>query len=176
MSQSPDWPLELVEHDMWYALRTGQLPLSDVLDGLPEEARSGCWRWLRAAVEDIVLYQQSLPEGHTLDPEPALRHLGQPPLETGRLAGQPQANLHRLVRLEGWVAVEALEVFMLCPARRAEALALLRAQMSRLGLLYQEWVRRTWVGVAVPLLEWEVRLLRYRASRVLAPLLWGEAA
>lgn len=57
----------------------------------------------------------------------------------------------------------------------AAAWALLRDQCARLGQLYAEMKRRTWVGLALLLLDWELRILRYRYSSAVAPLLWGEA-
>ncbi len=73
------------------------------------------------------------------------------------------------------MAVEALEVFIFCPLRRAEALLLLRDQVVRLGQLCQAWAARAWGSVTVHFVDWGLRLLRYRSSSALAPLLWGEA-
>ncbi len=176
MSQPPSLTLEALVADLLDALYTGCLPKSDLLDGLPDTARAICWRWLREAVLPALAHREALLVSHQIDPIPVLRHLGQPSLDISRLASQPPDNLHRLGRLEGLVAVEALEVFIYCPARQAEALALLRDQAVRLGHLCAEWGRRTWPGVGIYLLAGDMRLLRYRASRVLAPFLWGEAA
>ncbi|HLV97247.1 MAG TPA: hypothetical protein VKT82_01100, partial [Ktedonobacterales bacterium] len=47
-------------------------------------------------------------------------------------------------------------------------------QCARVGQLYAEMERRAGGWVAWALLHWELRLLRYRASSVLAPLIYDE--
>ncbi len=138
--------LAALEADLLAALRTGRLPQSGLLDGLPAEARGLVWQRLQQAIEPVWQYQQATPPGRQLEPAQALRPLGQVPLEAAWLARQPLAPLHRLVRLEGERAVEVLELFVCCPQQRAEAIRRLGGQMRRLGQLSEELVRRTWVG------------------------------
>ena len=49
------------------------------------------------------------------------------------------------------------------------------AHCTRLGQLYREMQRRLGPGIALPMLIWELRVLRHRGSRVVAPLVWGVA-
>ena len=49
---------------------------------------------------------------------------------------------------------------------------MLAEQCARVGQLYSELKRRAGVGVALALLRGELRMLRYRASSALAPLIY----
>ena len=51
---------------------------------------------------------------------------------------------------------------------------MLAEQCARVGQLYSELKRRAGVGVALALLRGELRMLRYRASPVLASLIYDE--
>ncbi len=90
MSQPPDssFDVDALARDVWGALRTGRVPQSNLLAGLPQAARMVCWKRLYEAVEPAWRYRHEMPNGHQIDPEPVLRHLGQPPIAAERLASR----------------------------------------------------------------------------------------
>jgi hypothetical protein len=149
-------------------------PQAVLLEGVPEEARRVIWRRLVEATDGLVNYWSETPCGRAFEPSPALRHTGHAPFQPADLAGQPLLNLRRLMGIEARLTVEAAEAFILGQDRAAALLAL-REQCARLGRLYAELKRRTWAGLALLLLDWELRVQCYRCSSVVASLLWGEA-
>ncbi|HEU5370665.1 MAG TPA: hypothetical protein VFU69_19485 [Ktedonobacterales bacterium] len=147
---------------------------SALLAGVPEEARRVILRRLFEATDGLVTYWSETPTGRAFEPNPALRHTGHAPFQPDDLFCQPTLNLRRLMGIEARLTVEAAEAFILGQDHVAAWIAL-RDQCARLGQLYAELKRRTWVGLALLLLDWELRILRYRSSSVVASLLWGEA-
>jgi hypothetical protein len=148
-------------------------PQIALLEGVPEEARRVIWRRLVEATDGILSYWSETPSGRAYEPTSALQHTGHAPFQPADLAGQPTLNLRRLLGIEARLTVEAAEAFILGQDREAALLAL-RDQCARLGRLYAELKRRTWAGLAL-LLDWELRVQRYRCSSAVASLLWGEA-
>ena len=78
-----------------------------------------------------------------------------------------------MLRLEVQLALEALEAWLLAPRGGYEALLLLREHATRIGALYSAMCRRVGIILALLFLRWELKLLRYRGSYVVAPLAFG---
>ena len=161
------------ETDLRLALRCRQLPGGDLLDPLPFAARRLCWsRLLRASERSLTVWKASQ-EGRSWRPDP-LPTLPPPVSEPVRPGAPPR--LHRQVKREALVLLAALDVFLWCPAERAAALVRVREQIVRLAQLYALFEPQTWEGVAFQLFDWELRLLVYRDSAVLAPLVWPRSS
>ena len=97
-----------------------------------------------------------------------------PPGESRELPATISVCLHHLLRLELPQTVDALEALLF--AHNDETYQpLLGEQCARVGQLYAELKRRAGAVTALLILQGGLRLLRYRASPVLAPLVfsWG---
>lgn len=100
-----------------------------------------------------------------------MQHAGQPQFQAKLLRGQTLSNWHRLMGIELRLAVEALERLTVAVDEVREW-ARLAEQCARVGQLYSELKRRAGAVVALSVVCWELRLLRYRASPALAPLIY----
>jgi hypothetical protein len=145
---------------------------AQVLLGVPQEARDVLWRGLRDAVEQAVDLWERTPAGvkRTLS-SLTVQHAGKPYFDEAMLRQQSQANWHCLMGIELRLAAQALEAltFSIDPQAHATRLA---EECARVGQLYSEQKRRANAWIAKALLAWELRLLRYRDSPVLAPLIY----
>ncbi|HEY7358643.1 MAG TPA: hypothetical protein VH590_19310 [Ktedonobacterales bacterium] len=138
---------------------------------LPAEARSTFWQGLRRAVANALdLWERTPPGSRRPPPVLHVQHAGQPQFNPAALRQQTLAGLHQLLSIELRLAAEALEALLLASEATVYR-ALLAEQCGRVGQLYSELARRAGVGAALAILRWELGLLRYRASPVLAPLL-----
>jgi hypothetical protein len=106
-----------------------------------------------------------------------VRHVGQPYFHPDHLREQTLAGWHRMMGIELRLAAQALEA--LIQEDEAHYHEYLAEQCVRVGQLYDELKRRAGARVAQALVRGELRLLRYRASPTLAPLIyalrWREA-
>jgi hypothetical protein len=147
------------------------LAASALLD-VPQEARDMLWHGLRAAVEGtLTLWEQTLPGVQHALPVFSLQHTGQPRFNPDDLRQQSLENWHRLTGVELRIGVYALEALLL--AGQPEQHERLAEQCARVGQLYREMERRANEWVAKALLKWELKLLRYRASPTVGPLVYG---
>ncbi len=139
------------------------------------EARYALWQGLTRALEGTLRLLESTPAaGSRKPPALALQHIGLPHFNPCDLWRQSLEGIHRLLRLELPLMVDVLEAF-LCAKDVAPYLALLAEQSARVAQLYAELKRRAGKTLALLIFQWELRLLRYRASPVVAPLIfsWG---
>ncbi len=146
-------------------------PTADALLSVPADIRAVLWQGLTEAVDGALDLWERLPLGHQAAPPPfTVQHAGKRHFQAATLRALTLAGWHRLIGLELRLAAEALEVLALGDsALQQERLA---EQCARVGQLYTEMERRAGGWVAWALLHWELRLLRYRASSVLAPLIY----
>ena len=99
-----------------------------------------------------------------------MQHAGRPQFDPAALREQTLAGWHRLMGIELRLAAQALEALVQRDeARYREKLV---EQCARVGQLYSELKRRAGVGVALCIARGELRMLRYHASPVLAPLIY----
>ena len=140
---------------------------------VPPEARHTLWRGLTRAMEGALWLWEAAPTSRREPPPLALRHLGRPYFNSCALHQQTLEGVHRLLRLELPLTVDVLETLLF--ASEGDACSLLAEQCVRVGQLYAELKRRAGEVMALLILQWELRLLRYRASSVVAPLVfsWG---
>jgi hypothetical protein len=99
-----------------------------------------------------------------------VQHAGKPRFDPAHLREQTLSGWHRLTGIELRQAAQALEE--LIRADSATQRARLAEQCIRIGQLYDELKRRAGEWMARATLDWELRMLRYRASPVLAPLIY----
>jgi hypothetical protein len=150
----------------------------DPLANVPREAQSWLWSRLLQAVEETVWDRAACPPLKSPDVTLPVSRPGQPPFEPEWLRDIPLRGLRRMQRLEVRLALEALEVWLLAPRKAAARrfLELMREHCNRIGQLYGEMRRRLDAPLALLFLDWELRLLRYRGSFVVAPLAFGDIA
>ncbi len=147
----------------------------DPLVGVPEEARTLLWQGFVRALDPVVWMWEQTPAGtrHALPPR-VLKHVGER-FNEAALSRQPWETMRRVWRIEFWQAADVLEALLLDGSDSAEYLPLLAACCTRIGQIYREIKRRCGVLFALLILRWEVKLLSYRSSLVVAPLLFEEA-
>ena len=139
---------------------------------VPQEARQMLWQGLREAVSgSLDLWEQTPAGRRSALASSFVQHAGQPQFQERLLPQQPLANCHRLLGIELRLAVEALERLALGGTSGREW-ARLAEECARVGQVYRELRRRAGKLVALAILRWELRGLRYRASPVLAPLIY----
>jgi hypothetical protein len=128
---------------------------------------------LTRALEGALWLWEDAPTSSRQPPPLALRHLGPPSFNTLDLHRQSLEGIHRLLRLELPLTVDVLEALLWGHDDKAHAL--LAEQCARVGQLYAELKRRAGAAFALLILQDELRLLRYRASSVVAPMVfsWG---
>jgi hypothetical protein len=98
-----------------------------------------------------------------------VQHAGKRHFQAEALREQTPSGWHRLVGIELRLAAGASEALVLADSDiQRERLA---EQCARVGQRYAEMERRAGAWVAQALLRWELHLLCYRASPVLAALL-----
>ena len=142
-----------------------------LLAGVPEEARTLLWQGLLRAVEPGVwLWEQTPPGTQRHLPPPALEHFGER-FNDAALPSQLMEHLRRLWRMQFLLAADLLEALLLEGASETYA-PLFAACCTRIGQIYNEIKRRGGLFFALLVLLWEVKLLTYRDSPVLAPLLF----
>lgn len=149
----------------------GQTPLPDPLLEAPADAQAALWQGLLEAVEGALDLWERLPAGHHSAPIFPVQHAGKLRFPPESLRAQTLAGWHRLVGIELRLAAQALEA-LLQAGEPAVYRAVLAEQCARVGQLYAELKRRAGAWVALALLRWELRLLRYRASPVVGPLVY----
>jgi hypothetical protein len=144
---------------------------SDALLAVPAEARQVLWDGLTEAVAATLDARERLPPGGQNEPPPfTVQHAGKPQFNPLHLRQQTLEGWHRLAGIELRLAAQALEALLQANAEVYSTL--LAEQCGRVGQLYSELARRAGGWVALSILRWELRLLRYRASTVLAPLIY----
>jgi len=158
----------------WRSTAGQALPAEEALAGdplleVPADPRPLLWRGLTEAVEGALDLWDRLPPGRRSAPLSTVQHAGKRRFPPAVLRAQNLPGWHRLVRIELGLAVEALEA--LVQTGECDHCDQLAEQCARVGQLYAELERRAGAWVAQALLAWELRLLRYRASPVLAVLL-----
>ncbi len=148
------------------------LPSDEALLAAPAAVRDLLWQGLTEAVAGALDVWVFTPAGHqSALPVYAVQHAGKPYFDAAALREVTLPGWHRLVGIELRLAAEALEALALAEsATQRERLA---EQCARVGQLYAELERRAGAWVARALLRWELRLLRYRASPTLAPLIYN---
>jgi hypothetical protein len=149
---------------------TQPLPEAALL-AVPQEARRDLWRGLRDAVADTLDLWERTPPGRRRVPPFNIQHAGAPYFDPADLRQQTLADWHRLIGIELRLAVQMLEALLLDEGTTVYR-SLLAEQCGRVGQLYSELKRRVGEAWAQALLRWELRLLRYRASSVVGPLVY----
>lgn len=144
---------------------------ADALLGIPQATRDIFWRGLSRALEGaLALWEQTPPGVKREPPVFPVQHAGRPCFDEAWLRQQSQENWHRLMGLELRITVQALEALVQVEDFRYRQM--LGEQCTRVGQLHREMERRAGAWVARALLQWELRLLRYRASSVVGPLVY----
>ncbi len=139
---------------------------------IAEEAQAVLWHGLREAIVGACDLWARIPPGHQCALPPfTLQHTGKRCFNPADLREQTLSGWHRLISIELRLAAQALEALILA-AEPEVYWALLEEQCARVGQLYDELKRRAGTRFALPILRWELRLLRYRASPVVAPLIY----
>lgn len=149
--------------------------MGTLLISVAPEARRPLWQGLAQAVEGALWLWESTPAGRRREPPPlVLQHVGLPHFNPRDLWQQTLEGIHRLLRLELPLTVDVLEA-LLCARDAAVYQDALAEQCARVGQLYDELKRRAGAVFALLIFQWELRLLRYRASPVVAPMIfsWG---
>ena len=150
----------------------GVVLATEALLEVPQEARAVLWQGLTQAVSGALEVWERLPAGHQGEPPPlTIQHAGKRRFQSAALRRQTLAGWHRLLGIELRLAAEALEALIVA-ADAAAYRATLADQCARVGQLYAELKRRAGACVALSIVRWEVRLLRYRGSAALAPLIY----
>ena len=164
-------PLSALSPRRQAALRPPVLA-GDLLATLHPGIQSLLWSWLVRALDESLWEMSGWfpPSSPALEPPEQRVPL---PFPADLLAQRPLEGLRRLLRLEARLAVEALEIVVLSRVEQPHAHALLSAHCTRMGQVYLEMQRRLGAGFALPLLIWELRVLRHRHSPVAAPLAFG---
>jgi hypothetical protein len=145
---------------------------ADPLAGVHPGIQAVLWSWLVRAIDESLWEIAGLFPPSSPALEPPEQH-GPPPFPAGYLCPRPLDGLRRLLRGEARLSIEALEILVLSRVPQPRVEQALTAHCARIGQLYLEMQRRLGVGVALPLLVWELRLLRHRGSPVAAPLAFG---
>lgn len=139
---------------------------------VPLEAQETIWRGLRAAVEGTLDLYERTPAGVKRQP-PAftIQHTGQPCFDPAALRYQTLEGWHHLTSLELRLATHVLEALIQSdtPTHRD----MLGEQCARIGQLYSELKRRAGQDMALAILRGELRLLRYRNSPIVGPLIYN---
>ena len=158
--------------------RAGTRAVSDLLTTtalltVPLEARTLLWQGLLHAVDPAIWVWEQTPPGtrHTLPPR-ALEHFGQR-LNDAVFPRQPMEPMRRVWRIEITLGADLVEALVLGGSSATYA-PLLAACCTRIGQVYSEIKRRGGSLFALLMLRWELKLLGYRGSAVLAPLLFEE--
>jgi hypothetical protein len=140
---------------------------------VPQEARQMLWQGLSEAVSgSLDLWEQTPAARRSALASSVVQHAGQPQFQEHLLPQQPLANCHRLLGIELRLGVEALERLALSAGASGREWARLAEECARVGQVYRELKRRAGQMVALAILRWELRVLRYRASPVVAPLIY----
>jgi hypothetical protein len=156
------------------SLSSEQAAFGDLLGGVPEEARTLLWQGFLQALDPVVSFWEQTPAGtrHALPP-PVLEHWGER-FDEAVLSRQALETMRRVWRIECALAADVLEALIL-EGNSAKYLPLLTACCTRIGQIYSEIKRRCGLLFAILTLRWELKLLGYRGSLVVAPLLFEEA-
>jgi hypothetical protein len=151
-----------------------QAAIGDPLVGVPEEVRTLLWQGFLKALEPVIWFWERTPAGtkHALPPR-VLAHCGERCNEA-MVARQQWKMLCAVWRIEFWQAADVLEALILNERDSATYLRLLAACCTRIGQIYRVVERRGGLLFARTMLEWELKLLCYRGSRVVVPLLFEE--
>ncbi|HEY7346845.1 MAG TPA: hypothetical protein VH599_00905 [Ktedonobacterales bacterium] len=151
------------------------LSLADEFVEVPEEAQTALHRGLTAAIEGALDLWERTPSGHHSAPPPfTIQHAGKPRFNPDHLRRQTLEGWHRLIAIELRLAAQALEAVR-CAPENGVYQDLLTEQCTRAGQLYAELKRRAGSVFALLIFQWELRLLRYRASSVINDLLFPAA-
>ena len=154
------------------ALPPADALLVGALLGVPQEARSLLLDGLRNAVEGALDAWERTPPGVRREPPVfTVQHAGQPRFNPADLRHLTLEDWHRVTGLELRLTVEALEALLQDdqPIYRE----MLAEQCERVCQLFGEMHRRANEWIAQALLKWELKLLRYRASPAVAPLVYN---
>jgi hypothetical protein len=153
---------------------TGRAAFGDSLAGVPEELQTLLWEEFWQAVEPVSDFAAQTPPGtrHALPPR-SLTHCGER-FQTAHLGGQQWTGLCRLWRVQFWLAADALEALILDHYQGFEYALIFNACCTRIGQIYHEAERRGGTWFAMFMLYWEGRMLRYRGSLAVEPLLFEE--
>jgi hypothetical protein len=139
---------------------------------VPEEARRLLRRGLLEAIAGPLDLWERTPAGRPRQPPPFnIQHAGKLYFHPAALRQQTRENWHRLMGIELRLAAQMLEA-LLIDEDTAIYRARLAEQCGRIGQLYNELKRRVGEALALALFQWEVRILRYRASAVVGPLIY----
>ncbi len=157
--------------------RPAALPPADALLGqallaVPSEARGVLWRGLRQAAQGALDLWERTPAGARHAPHVfTIQHAGRPQFNEAMLRRQTLKGWHKLTGVELRFSVEVVEALIWenTPVHRE----MLAEQCARLGQLYRELARRAGAGVALSVLQGELRMLRYRASPTLVALIYN---
>lgn len=144
--------------------------LADALLEVPQEAQDVLWQGLVQAVDGALDLWDRTPPARRSAPPFNIQHAGKLHFNPADLRAQTLEGWHRLVGIELRLAAQMLEALILGESEVYRAL--LAEQCARVGQLYGELKRRAGARFALLILRWEARLLRYRASPVLAPLIY----
>ncbi len=156
------------------SLSSEQEAFHDPLAGVPEEARTLLWQGFVRALDPVIWCWEQTPPGarHALPPR-VLEHVGER-FNEAMVAQQQWKTLCNVWRIEFWQAADVLETWMLDGKAKTDYLPLLAACCTRIGQIYREIKRRGGLTFARSMLEWELKMLCYRGSLVVAPLLFEE--
>jgi hypothetical protein len=144
---------------------------AEALQPMPQAAQHILWRGLTAAVEDTLNLWENTPPGVKRQPPLfAVQHAGKSRFNPAALRAETLRNWHRVTGLELRLAAQALEALIQedQPIHRER----LAEQYIRVSQLYGELAWRAGHDVACCILRWELRLLRYRASPIVGPLIY----
>jgi hypothetical protein len=157
------------------SLSSEEEAVSDPLVGVPEEVRTLLWQGFLKALEPVIWFWERTPAGtkHALPPR-VLEHCGER-FNEAMVARQQWKTLCNVWRIEFWQAADVLEAWLLDERDSATYLRLLTACCTRIGQIYRAVEQRGGLLFARTMLEWELKLLCYRGSLVVAPLLFEEA-
>lgn len=145
---------------------------TDLLAGVHPGIQTLLWSWLVRAIDESLWDMAGWFPPSSPALEPPVRYAPSP-FAAGALARPALEGLRKLLGAEARFAVEALEILILSRVPQPRVEQVLVAHCTRMGQLYLEMQRRLGQGVALPMLIWELRVLRHRGSRVVAPLIWG---
>jgi hypothetical protein len=152
--------------------RLARTKTARALLGVPQEARYLLWRGLTEAAQGALDLVEHTPAGVKHEPPVfVIQHAGQPVFEEASLRCQTLSGWHRVMGLELRLAAQVLEALILT-GDAARYGPLLAEQCARVGQLYRELVRRAGAWMACALLGWELRMLHYRASPTVSPLVY----
>ncbi len=149
-----------------------QAAFSDPLAEVPAEARRFLWQGMLRAVDQVLGFCEQTPPGarHLLPPR-VLTHCG-PRFNPAMLTRLEKDAMRRVYRIEHSLAADALEAWILDPDNGAEYARLFMAHCTRIGQIYSEIKRRWGMSFALSTLHLELKMLRYRGSLVIEPLLF----